>query len=218
MGIGPVQDQNQGPDGNLLSCNSGWAFSTTANIEAAFCKAGKELPESLSEQNLIDCSLDFPNAGCNGGSTYAALNFVLSEGGIDPDRTYPYEADQGPCRYIPDYSAAYISRVVGSAPGDEKELLRVLASFGPVSADVDADQPSFMLYESGIYSDDNCKTDREDLYHSVFIVGYDSMDGQDYWIVKNSFGTSWGMDGYMYIARNSNNMCGIASNNLQAIV
>ena len=73
---------------------------------------------------------------------------------------------------------------------------------------MDAEQSSFQFYSSGVYSDPACSTTAN---HGIPIVGYGTLDGQDYYILKNMWGTSWGEKGYVLLARNKNNMCGLAS-------
>lgn len=114
------------------------------------------------------------------------------------------------CRFNPDTVGATLSGFVDIKSGSEEDLTAALGTIGPVTIAIDDTQPSFMFYWSGIYTDSNCS--KTELYHSITAVGYDSMGpGQDYYIVKNSWGTEWGMDGYFLIARNQDNMCGVAT-------
>ncbi|KAM9777535.1 procathepsin L-like [Neosynchiropus ocellatus] len=84
-----------------------------------------------------------------------------------------------------------------------------LATVGPVAAYVDASQPTFQLYNGGIYDEPKCSSRLVD--HAVLIVGYGTENGKDYWLVKNSFGVGWGEAGYIRMSRNKNNQCGIAT-------
>ncbi len=96
--------------------------------------------------------------------------------------------------------------------GSEAALQKAVAEVGPIAVGIDADHISFQFYRGGVYYGKNCKTEPDDLNHAVLVVGYNTTtDGQDYWIIKNSWDPSWGMKGYGWMARNKNNTCGIAT-------
>jgi len=194
-----VKDQGQ--------CGSCWAFSTIGTIEGAYARTTRKLV-SLSEQNLVDCVTE--NSGCNGGFPFKGLEHVINNGGVDTEESYPYEAVQGECRFDVNNVGATIDEAYRVNSGDEKDLQRALAFYGPVSVCIDATHYSFQLYESGIYREPAC--DPNVMEHAVLAVGYASDEnGQDYYIVKNSWGTDWGNHGYINMARNENNACGIAT-------
>lgn len=100
--------------------------------------------------------------------------------------------------------------------GDEQALADAVATVGPITVGIDADHASFLFYSSGIYDEPSCNP--ENLSHAVLLVGYGSEGGQDYWIIKNSWGTGWGEGGYMKLLRNGQNTCGIASYALYPIL
>jgi cathepsin L len=186
-------------------CGSCWAFSTTGALEGQHFRQTGDLV-SLSEQQLVDCSTE--NQGCNGGWPFKALDYIASNGGIDTDDSYPYEAAGGQCRYD---SSTIGATCTGYVMVDQSEsaLQEAVASIGPISVAIDASQGSFQSYSSGVYDDPACGSETN---HAVLIVGYGTTgDGQDYWIVKNSWGTQWGMDGYTWMSRNNDNQCGIAN-------
>ncbi|KAF7203317.1 cathepsin L1-like [Nothobranchius furzeri] len=196
-------------------CGSCWAFSTTGAIEGQIFKKTGHLV-SLSEQNLVDCSKPYGTHGCNGAWMANAYDYVLSNG-LQATDTYPYTSvDTQPCFYDSRLAIAHIRDYRFIPKGDEQALADAVATVGPITVAIDADQSSFLFYSSGIYDEPNCSPDH--LSHAVLLVGYGSEEGQDYWIIKNSWGTSWGEGGYMRMIRNGRNTCGIASYALYPVV
>ncbi|XP_041516069.1 cathepsin 8-like isoform X2 [Microtus oregoni] len=192
-------------------CNSCWAFSVAGAIEGQmFRKTGRLT--SLSPQNLVDCSRPEGNLGCYKGNTYYALEYVQYNGGLEAEATYPYEAKVRHCRYHPERSAARVIDFVFVSKNEEA-LMHAVATIGPISVGIDARHESFKLYRGGIYYEPNCRSDV--INHSVLLVSYGyegrESDGSKYWLIKNSHGEKWGMNGYMKIARDKNNHCGIAT-------
>jgi len=191
---------------NQQQCGSCWAFSTTGSTEGAHAiKTGKLV--SLSEQQLVDCSAAQGNNGCNGGLMDQGFQYIISNKGVTTEDAYPYTAAQGDCK--PDQkSAATLSSFVNVAQNDEKDLMKAV-NIGPVSIAIEADQQCFQFYSGGVLSDSSCGTQ---LDHGVLVVGYgtDATSNQDYWIVKNSWGATWGESGYIRLVRGSNE-CGVAA-------
>jgi cathepsin L len=194
-----IKDQGQ--------CGSCWSFSTTGSTEGCHFISGKSLV-GLSEQNLVDCSGSYGNEGCNGGLMTQAMEYIIENGGIDTESSYPYTAEDGTCAYNKANSGATLKAYKNVQQGSESDLQNSV-NMGPTSVAIDASQSSFQFYTSGVYSDPNCSTSQLD--HGVLAVGWGVEGGQAYWIVKNSWGTSWGANGYILMARNDNNMCGIAT-------
>ncbi|KAG8509234.1 Cathepsin S, partial [Galemys pyrenaicus] len=190
------------------ACGSCWAFSAVGALEAQLkLKTGKLV--SLSAQNLVDCSTEkYKNKGCQGGYMTTAFQYVIDNNGIDSDASYPYKAEDGKCQYDLKNRAATCSRYTELPYGDEEALKEAVANKGPVSVAINARLPSFFLYRSGVYNDPACN---ETVNHGVLAVGYGSLEGKDYWLVKNSWGLNFGEKGYIRMARNHKNHCGIAS-------
>lgn len=175
---------------------------------------------SLSEQHLIDCSYDYGNHGCHGGRPLKAFKYIKSIDGIETEDDYTYMGVDGFClhheRHQKDHSVK-VKGFVKVPQYDELKLQEAIATVGPIAVTIDASLESFHHYSSGIYYDSEC--DSEYMNHVVLVVGYgtDEYD-QDYYIVKNSWGDSWGEDGYMRLARNHHDHCGITQRPIYPIV
>ncbi|KAG2683978.1 hypothetical protein I3760_10G058800 [Carya illinoinensis] len=193
------------------SCGSCWSFSSTGAMEGINAIATGDLI-SLSEQELVDC--DTTNYGCEGGYMDYAFEWVISNGGIDTESDYPYTGVDGTCNITKEETKVVtIDGYEDVAESDSALLCATVQQ--PISVGMDGSALDFQLYTSGIY-DGDCSSDPDDIDHAVLIVGYGSEDGEDYWIVKNSWGTDWGMEGYIYIRRNTNLTYGVCAINAMA--
>ena len=196
------------PVKNQGNCGSCWAFSTTGALEGYhFVKTGKLL--NFSEQQLVDCSGSYGNQGCNGGLMESAMKYT-AQYGLEQETAYPYTGKDGKCKYDKS-KATTLNKGYKAANGDSG--LEAALKNGPVSVSIEADQAVFQGYTGGVLNSQSCGTN---LDHGVLAVGYGTENGQGYWIVKNSWGTSWGEKGYVRIARASGKgICGINQDNCQ---
>jgi len=138
-----------------------------------------------------------------------AFRYIKDNNGIDLEDSYPYEAVVGRCRYDPRHVGATDTGFVDLPKGDENSLKKAVATIGPIAVAIDASQKSFSFYSGGVYYEPRCNP--QHLTHAVLVVGYGTENGHDYWLVKNSWGKSWGKSGYILMARNKNNNCGIVA-------
>jgi len=203
--VTPVQDQGQ--------CGSCWAFSAIAAMEGGYYQESGTLLK-LSEQMCVDCVNGGADTCDVGGEMHDCYLQVISQGGNMLESDYPYTASSGnPCGFDASKAVANVfTGYINVTVGDEKDLMAKSAA-SVVSVGIDASSFMFQLYSSGVYNDPTCKNDPLSLDHGVTVVGYDHDDSSklDYWIVKNSWGALWGQDGYIWMTRNLNNQCGIAT-------
>jgi cathepsin L len=186
------------PVKNQGDCGSCWAFSTTGSLECNYA-IQKGVLTSLSEQQLVDCSSSYGNNGCNGGWYYYAWNYAHADGGLCTEEAYPYTGVQGSCRST-SCGAKY------DAPGspsyqkvaaDNSATLETAVVSGCVSVAIEANQLAFQYYSSGVLTGE-CGTSID---HAVLAVGYGTDSGVPYWWVKNSWGDTWGLKGYVEICK-----------------
>ncbi|XP_026167255.1 pro-cathepsin H [Mastacembelus armatus] len=196
------------PVKNQQGCGSCWTFSTTGCLEAVTAIAkGKLIP--LSEQQLVDCAQDFNNHGCNGGLPSQAFEYIMYSKGLMTEDDYPYKAFEDTCKYKPELAAAFVKEVMNITAYDEMGMVDAVGTRNPVSFAFEV-TIDFMHYSQGIYTSTECHNTTDKVNHAVLAVGYGEDKGTPYWIVKNSWGSSWGIEGYFLIERGKN-MCGLAA-------
>jgi len=193
--VTPVKNQGQ--------CGSCWAFSTTGSVEGAMFLSTGTLT-SFSEQQLVDCAGSFGNYGCNGGLMDNAFQYIETTP-LDTESAYPYTARDGSCK-ASKAGSGKVANYYDVAQGSPSQLKAAIAK-GPVSVAIEADKFSFQSYTSGVITS-GCGTN---LDHGVLAVGYGVENGTEYFLVKNSWGASWGDQGYVKIGASSSNVCGILS-------
>ncbi|MGH0173585.1 UNVERIFIED_CONTAM: hypothetical protein FKN15_067148 [Acipenser sinensis] len=197
---------------NQGACGSCWAFSVTGALEGQLFKKTGVLV-SLSEQNLVDCSKSYGTNGCHGGRKSKAFQYVIDHG-ITSEQSYPYTGeDDQPCRYTEQQKVTSISDFKRTHSKDEKSLRDAVGTVGPISVSVDAS--TFKLYKSGIYFNPACT---QSVNHAVLAVGYGKEGNDTFWILKNSWGLDWGENGYMRLAKDKDNHCGIANQAFYPII
>ncbi|KAJ3648358.1 hypothetical protein Zmor_020168 [Zophobas morio] len=202
--VTPVKDQG--------ACGSCWAFSVIGAIEAHY-SISYDLNVSLSEQQLLDCARECD--GCWGGYLDAAYDYIINSGGVSYDSDYPYQAIDHCCQYVDEFKPKVAIQNYSYLWPYEQVLQYYVATHGPVSVAIDVED-DFVYYSGGVYYNEWCSDYW--LNHAVVVVGYGTENGQDYWLVKNSWGSDWGLDGYIKMARNRDNNCGIASSALVPVL
>ncbi|XP_055383350.1 procathepsin L-like [Condylostylus longicornis] len=197
---------------NQGGCGSCYTFAAIAALEGQYYIKHGQLIQ-LAHQELLDCGKEYGNYGCGGGFQRNVYNYMLAHG-LGHAASNPYLGREDVCRRgEPRIS---ISTFYEIPSGDEQALKQAVATVGPIPIDMDASLDTFMHYKSGVFYDSRCRTNW--LSHAITIVGYGTENGQDYWLVRNSWGDWWGDNGYIKMARNRNNHCGVATRAVYPIV
>ena len=197
--VGDVKNQGQ--------CGSCWAFSTVASLETSRFLAGNDFV-SFSEQELVDCASSYGNHGCQGGLMPFAYEYII-DNQLTTESAYPYRGVEGSCRASSMPERYPITDFAQISPIDVNGLMSALDKT-VVSVAIEV-QHDFMFYHSGVYhAAGECGNA---LNHGVAAVGYNSEASDPYFIVRNSWGPSWGSEGYIQMAVESGSgTCGIANN------
>merc|ERR1719163_516461 len=191
--VTPVKNQGQ--------CGSCWAFSTTGSVEGINAIKNGKLT-SFSEQELVDCAGSYGNQGCNGGLMDNGFKYVEAKGD-SLEATYSYTGKTGTCNTAKQSAADGLKAgkvtSFNDVQSDSEPQMEAAVAKGPVSVAIEADQSGFQFYKSGVFSG-MCGTN---LDHGVLVVGYGTDSGKDYWKIKNSWGTTWGDQGYIRVVKSS---------------
>lgn len=200
--VTPVKDQSV--------CGSCWSFGSVGSLEGTlFLHTGNLV--RLSQQALMDCSWGFGNNGCDGGEDFRVYQWMMKHGGIPTEDSYgPYLGQDSYCHVNQSTMGLKIKGWVNVTSGDVEGLKVAIAWKGPVSVAIDASHKSLSFYSNGVYYEPDCNNDIDGLDHAVLAVGYGEILGEKYWLVKNSWSTYWGNDGYVLMAQKENN-CGVAT-------
>jgi len=202
--VTPVKNQGQ--------CGSCWAFSTTGNLEGvSFLKTGKLV--SLSEQQLVDCDTK-QDQGCQGGLPSNAFEYIIQNGGIDTEDSYPYKGVGGSCEATKGTEGATISNWTKIST-NEDQIAAQLTQRGPLSIGINAGM--MQMYTGGVACPWKILCNPQSLDHGVLIVGHGTDNGKDYWKIKNSWGKGWGEEGYYRICKGQG-ACGLNQMVTSAIV
>jgi len=207
--VGPVLDQGM--------CGSCWSFGSTGSLEGQTMIHKGHLP-ATAQQQLVSC--DKESFGCGGGNPFQAYQYIQANKGIVNEAYYPYTAKNDKCDKTKEHnSKKFVAEVTGGVmvkPG-EAALEEAVANQGPIQVSVNAALPTWHSYSGGVYDDEKCIDQRD---HSVLCVGYGHLKSSNggaakkHWIIKNSWNTTWGVKGYMYMLRGSHmatGMCGLAA-------
>ena len=201
--VTPVKDQGQ--------CGSCWAFSTTGSLEGAHYVSTGELL-SFSEQQLVDCAgIRYGNLACNGGLQESAYKYYEAGHKVELESVYPYFSGTsktgGHCAYDESSTTAVtVSDYLAVTPNAPTQMKAALAT-QPLAVSIEADKLVFQTYKTGVLNSTKCGTS---LDHAVLAVGYGTEAGQDYWLVKNSWNTTWGDQGYIKLAIvDGEGICGV---------
>ncbi|XP_036375314.1 cathepsin L1-like [Megalops cyprinoides] len=197
--ITPVEDQG--------FCGSCWAYSATGALEAQWMKKTGELIP-LSKQQLVDCSTPTGNKACIGGRPSLAYMYIMQNGGIQTEASYPYVMEERSCAANRSENAVSVKDWKYVPPGDEQAFEDALVTIGPIAVVIDTTTRNFQFYRKGVFYDPKCSIWKQ--AHAVVLIGFGTEGSEEFWTIKNSWGIYWGEEGYMRLAKNRQRHCGIS--------
>ncbi|XP_052768547.1 procathepsin L-like [Mya arenaria] len=195
---------------NQGSCGSCWAFSALGSLESAVkIKTGKTV--DLSEQELVDCAYrSYGNYGCRGGWMNNGFKYIEKRGGVDSESCYRYTGRRSyRCQHKSSCVGARMAGHRNTRRGSESDLARTLSQRGPVAIAADVSSRGFMHYRRGVYYNPRCNKRR--VNHAMVNVGFGASSRGKYWIIKNSWGQRWGDQGYIFMAKDRGDTCGLSN-------
>ncbi|OON23731.1 papain family cysteine protease [Opisthorchis viverrini] len=198
-------------------CGCCWAFAIVGSIESHYFLHRRNL-YTLSPQQVVDCSLPYGTRGCNGGYLPWGYRYINQTGGLEQERDYPYVSGRTgrpnpKCLFDKSKVAAKIVGLVAVPLYNEKAMTQAVGFHGPVAVLINSSPETFRRYREGIYDDASCGSNIRQLGHAMLVVGYGEEDGVPFWIIKNTYGTKWGDNGYIRVRRGVNR-CGVATSAL----
>eukprot|EP01132_Coremiostelium_polycephalum_P008356 gene8356-10263_t len=199
--VSPVRNQG--------SCGSCYAFVAVDSLEFYYCQAKNKTRVNLSQQNLVDCTFSYGNRGCIGGWYDTCYDYIIKNNGIDTAESYPYNVKVGECQFKEENVGATMTSYNIIKEGDENAIAEVVQNVGIVNFAFYSSEKSFQFYKGGIYNDKNCRKDNPDHGATIIGLGVD-YQGNEYWYCKNSWGTTWGIQGFFKLMRGVN-QCGVGN-------
>jgi C1A family cysteine protease len=208
--VGPPRDQ--------VACGSCWAFATAEVMESYIARAKNVSHRDISVNQIMDCTWDNNNNGCQGGEVDLAYSSMMARNlAVAWESDYPYLGVSGYCNQDPGHykSAGHISacwHIGKKGEGSTRNLIKqALMHHGPLAIGINVVE-SMLLYSGGVFEDKTCTGAIDDLVHAVVLTGWKVIDGKEAWEVKNSWSTYWGWDGYVYIqSENQEWNCGVTT-------